>query len=258
MNSTNGKPRLTLVGAGPGDPELITLKGIRAISSADYILYDALVSKELLDNAKASATIIFVGKRSGNHKYAQEEINEMIVLLAGHDKHVVRLKGGDPYVFGRGYEELEFAEQHGLEVDVIPGISSAVAVPSLAGIPLTRRGVSESFWVVTGTTRRGALSNDIRLVAQSSATAVVLMGMSKLAEIMDVFTWSGKANTAVAIIQNGSTPDEKLIKGKVNDIVDKASDSGIGSPAIIVIGEVADLKEEAIATSLKRNKLLVA
>ena len=234
--------KLTLVGAGPGDPELITLKGIRALQQADVVMYDALVHPDLLDHCRPDALKVYVGKRRGAYSCMQEDINPLIVHYAQQYGHVVRLKGGDSFVFGRGFEEIEFARQHGIETAVVPGLSSSYAVPASAGIPLTTRGVSESFWIVTGTTKAGQLSADLQLAAQSSATVVVLMGMHKLAEIMAVFAGHGKANTPVAIIQNGTLPEERTVVGQVHDIEQKAADSQIDNPAIIVIGEVAALR----------------
>jgi len=245
------KPKLTLVGAGPGDAELITLKGIKAIQSADYILYDALVNPALLEHASPLATQIYVGKRASNHTYSQSEINEMIVVFAGDDKHVVRLKGGDPYIFGRGFEEKSYVEQHGLEVEVVPGISSATAVPALAGVPLTERGVSQSFWVLTATTKSGELSRDIHLASHSSATVVVLMGMKKLAEIVAIFQQAEKGDTPILIIQNGTLPQEKKAFGTIDSILQETERTQVGAPAIIVIGEVA--KHGAEAGLLKRE-----
>ena len=237
-------PRLTLVGAGPGDPELITLKGIRALKSADIVLYDALVSKEILENIPAGIPSLCVGKRAGAHSYRQEEINELIVEFAYLYGHVVRLKGGDPFVFARGSEEVAFAESQGVKSCVVPGISSALAVPASLNIPVTARGISESFWVVTGTTREGVLSEDIRLAAQSSATVVILMGLNKVQEIMEQFVLFGKHDSPVAIIQNGTTPDQKSVIGNVSTIADLAIRSGIGSPAIIVVGEVVNCHQK--------------
>lgn len=233
--------KLTLVGAGPGDPELITLKGIKALQAADVVMYDALVAPELLDYCRPNALKVYVGKRRGAYSCMQEEINPLIVHYAQRYGHVVRLKGGDSFIFGRGYEEMEYARQQGIETEVIPGISSSYAVPASAGIPLTTRGVSESFWVVTGTTKEGQLSRDLQLAAQSSATVVVLMGMHKLAEITAIFEQNGKGETPVAIIQNGTMPDEKTAVGTVTTIVDVAARQAISSPAIIVIGDVAGL-----------------
>lgn len=233
--------KLTLVGAGPGDPELITLKGILALQQADVVMYDALVAPELLDYCRPDALKVYVGKRRGAYSCVQEDINPLIVHYARQYGHVVRLKGGDSFVFGRGYEEIEYARQHGIDTAVIPGLSSSYAVPASAGIPLTTRGVSESFWVVTGTTKAGKLSADLRLAAQSSATVVVLMGMHKLPDIMALFAASGKAETPVAIIQNGTLPEQRSIVGRVDNIVARTLESGIDNPAIIVIGEVAGL-----------------
>lgn len=234
----NVSPRLTLVGAGPGDAELITIKGIKAIEEADVILYDALVNRELLKYAKRDAKIIHVGKRADNHTYKQHEIHSLIAKFAFSYGHVVRLKGGDPFVFGRGHEELVFAESLGIETFLVPGISSSIAVPELQKIPLTKRGTNESFWVITGTTRSGKLSADIKLAAQSSATVVILMGMKKLKEIREVFSYYGKKETPFAIIQNGSLPDEKIGVGTVDEIEITATREKLGAPAIIVIGEV--------------------
>ncbi|HEX6890035.1 MAG TPA: uroporphyrinogen-III C-methyltransferase [Chryseolinea sp.] len=231
-------PKVTLVGAGPGDPELITVKGINAIKSADVVLYDALVSSEILDIIPQGVPSLCVGKRAGSHSFKQEDINELIVEYAYLYGHVVRLKGGDPFVFGRGSEELAYAEAHGVSSYVVPGLSSALAVPASINIPVTARGISESFWVVTGTTKSGEVSSDIALAAQSSATVVVLMGLNKIQDIMEQFQRHGKNETPVAVIQNGTLPNQKNIIGKVSTIVELASHAHIGSPAIIIIGEV--------------------
>lgn len=234
-------PKLTLVGAGPGDAELITLKGIKALSEADVILYDALVNTELLKYTQKKAKRVFVGKKAGLHVYSQEEINKMIVEYALTYGHVVRLKGGDPFVFGRGHEELTYAEAFNIEVEVIPGISSSIAVPELQAIPLTKRNVSESFWVITATTSKGELSKDIYEAAKSNATVVILMGMRKLKEIAEVFISSDRSETPAAIIQDGSLKEEKIGISKVRDIVKMAEENNLSSPAVIVIGEVVSL-----------------
>jgi uroporphyrin-III C-methyltransferase len=233
-------PKVTLVGAGPGDPELITIKGINAIKSADIVLYDALVSTEILDLIPRGVPSLCVGKRAGAHSYKQEEINQLIVEYAYSYGHVVRLKGGDPFVFGRGSEEIEFAEAHGLSTFVVPGISSALAVPASIKIPVTARGISESFWVITGTIKSGEISNDIALAAQSSATVVILMGLNKIKDIMQQFQLHGKNETPVAVIQNGTLPNQKNIIGKVSTIAELTSQAYAGSPAIIIVGEVVN------------------
>lgn len=232
------QPKVTLVGAGPGDPELITLKAVLALNKADVVLYDALVDPVLLDHAPDSALKIFVGKRVGKHSFPQEDTNQLCVSLAKKHGHVVRLKGGDPFVFGRGSEEIEYIEAFGISTEVVPGITSAIAVPASAGIPVTKRGVSESFWVITGTTSAGELSKDLALAAQSTATAVVLMGTRKLAEISQVYREYGKSDLPIAIIQSGTTRDEKIVAGHISDIVQKAAESKVEAPAILIIGEV--------------------
>lgn len=236
--------KLTLVGAGPGDPELITVKGVKAIAKADVILYDALVHPDLLDYATESCEKIFVGKQVGVCQFKQEDINNLIVTNALQGKHVVRLKGGDPFVFGRGHEELKYAQASDIPVEIIPGISSAYSVPELQRIPLTRRGINESFWVITGTTRDHKLSTDVRYAAESSATIVVLMGMRKLSEITEIYKSVGKKDMPVAVIQQGSTANEKLALGTVSTIVDEVTKHQVSSPAIIVFGEVVTLHPE--------------
>lgn len=235
------QPKVTLVGAGPGDAELITLRGLRALRSAGVVLYDALVSEALLEEAPASAPRLFVGKRAGQHRYRQEQINQLLVQSALLYGHVVRLKGGDPFVFGRGHEELTYVKKFGIETAVVPGISSCIALPELQGVPVTRRGLSESFWVLTGTTRRGTLSDDLALAAQSTATAIILMGMRKLQEIAALWSSFGRGDTPVLVIQNGSLPNERRVLGRIDDIADRVEEAGLGSPGIIIIGEVAAL-----------------
>jgi uroporphyrin-III C-methyltransferase len=234
-------PKLTIVGAGPGDAELITVKGINALSEADVVLYDALINPELLDYAPAQALKVFVGKRNNNHTYTQAQINAKIVEYSHKYGHVVRLKGGDPFVFGRGLEEIKYAELFDIETAVVPGISSSVGVPGLNGIPVTHRGISESFWVITGTTSSGKISKDVEKAAQTDATVVILMGVSKLSQIVEIFKQAGKGKTGAAIIQNGTLPNENIAIGNVNTIRDIAAEKEIGSPAIIVIGEVVKL-----------------
>ncbi len=250
------KPLLSLVGAGPGDPELITLKALKTLASADVILYDALANDKLLKHASASAIKVFVGKRYGCHALSQDEINILIGEYAFSHGHVVRLKGGDPFVFGRAQEEIDFAHKMGIPVNIVPGISSALAVPAMQMIPLTSRGVAESFWITTGTTRSGDISNDIRLAAQSTATVIILMAMSKLEQIMEIFAEHGKSNTPVVIIQDGTTDKEKMITGMVKDIVFRAEHAGITNPAIIVVGEVVNINSALLREKINELKLV--
>ncbi len=234
-------PKLTLIGAGPGDPDLITLKGVRALEQADIVLYDALVHPALLAHAPESAERVFVGKRRGRCEFSQPEINHLIVQYAHEYGHVVRLKGGDPFVFGRGYEELAFAQDCGVETAVVPGLSSSYAVPALAGIPLTTRGISESFWVLTGTTKDHQLSNDIRTAVRSEATLVILMGMKHLPEIVALLAGVGRAETPVGVIQSGSWEQERVAVAPACDIVEAVEQGQLSNPAVIVIGDVVRL-----------------
>jgi uroporphyrin-III C-methyltransferase len=231
-------PKLTLVGAGPGDVDLITVKAIRVLKTADVVLYDALVNEELLEYINADAEIIFVGKRRGCYRYQQEQINELIVALANSKGHVVRLKGGDPFIFGRGAEEMEYAASFGIETAFVPGISSSLAVPAYQNIPLTKRGSSESFWIITGTTKDHKISSDVVLAAKSNATVVVLMGMGKLPEIIALFQRENKHNLPVAIIQNGTRANEKVGIGTVDTILEIVKEKALSNPSIIVLGEV--------------------
>ncbi len=235
---TTISPKLTLVGAGPGDADLITVKGVQALLAADIVLYDALVNAELLKYVPLGIKKIFVGKRKNKHAYSQDQINALVIDFAFEYGHVVRLKGGDPFVFGRGHEEVLYAEQFNIETEYIPGISSCIAVPGLAGIPVSHRGTNESFWVITGTTGAGKLSADLKLAVQSSATVIILMGLSKLEEIVELYLQHEKQDTGIAIIQNGSLPSENMAIGTIDTILDIAKDERIGSPAILVIGDV--------------------
>lgn len=235
------EPRITLVGAGPGDPELISLKGVNALKAADVVLYDALVSEELLAYAPQNATKVYVGKRSGDHSFSQEAVNKLMIDYALNYGHVVRLKGGDPFVFGRGGEELDFAASYSIPTQVIPGISSSISVPGLAGIPVTHRGASESFWVVTATTATGEISNDLLDAAKSKATVVILMGLKKLDEITAIFKAQGKHRLPAAVISKGSTKEEKTVVGVVSTIAEVVLDEKIEAPALIIIGEVVAL-----------------
>jgi len=251
--------KLTLIGAGPGDPDLITLKGIKALQKAKVVLYDSLAHPSLLDYCPADCIKILVGKRFGKTSCSQDDINSLIVEYATQYGEVVRLKGGDSFIFGRGYEEIIYAAQHGIESEIIPGISSSYAVPALVGIPLTSRGISESFWVITGTTKSHLLSKDLSLAAQSTATVVILMGLHKLDEIVAIYAQIGKTDEPIAIIQNGTLENQKIVTGKISNIQPLAKISEIASPAIIVIGQVAalpDLSLEHVQALIKKENLL--
>ena len=236
------KGKLTLVGAGPGDPELITLKGVRALKEADVVLYDALANEQLLEHAP-NAEKIFVGKRRGMHKFIQEKIQELIVEHAIQGKHVVRLKGGDPFIFGRGAEELKYVLDKGIDFNIVSGVTSAIAAPASFGISLTQRGVNESFRVITGTTSDVELSEDIEAAAGSNVTIVVLMGMSKLEKIVNAFLAHGKNDIPVAIIENGTWDKERLAIGKIETILEIINQKGLTNPSMIVIGETVKESE---------------
>lgn len=251
MSKLSKPTRISLIGAGPGDPELLTLKGARLLGEADVVLYDALVSEELLDLAPVHATRHFVGKRAGNHRYTQDDINLLLVQQALTHGHAVRLKGGDPFVFGRGHEEMLYAQALGVPVTVVPGISSCIAVPELQGVPLTRRGFAESFWVITGTTRERGLSGDLALAAQSTATVVILMGIRRLAEIAALFAAHGRSATPAMVIRNGSLPGESCVLGTVADIAERVAATPSSGPGIIVIGSVVALHAELVHAAQK-------
>ena len=238
------KSKLTLVGAGPGDKDLITFKGIKVLQRANVVLYDALVSLDILDFIKPNAIKIFVGKRGGKPSFSQEKINQLIVSYALIYGEVVRLKGGDPFIFGRGYEEIAFAEKNGLETEVVPGISSSTGLTAINNISLTQRGISDGFWVLTASKVGDGFNNDIVLAAQSNSTVVILMGVRKLAQIVDVFKGYGRYELPVLIIQNGSRPDQKLVRGNISTITYLAEQSEVAAPAIIVVGEVLNQTSE--------------
>ncbi|MDH5827016.1 uroporphyrinogen-III C-methyltransferase [Sphingobacterium faecium] len=232
---------LFIVGGGPGDPELITLKAYRVIKRANVILYDNLINKELLKLAPKYCKLVYVGKQPYGTYTPQEVIHELIKEYVETNKVVVRLKGGDPFIFGRGFEEVLFAEKHGIPVHYIPGISTMQAT-GLSDIPLTHRGVSESMWVITGTKKDGSLSKDLRCAINSSATVVIYMGMKKLEEIAAIYAEAGMGDMPAAIIQHASLPHQKKVVCAVRDLVLAAANGGLTYPAIIVIGLVVGVK----------------
>lgn len=233
------KGNLTIVGAGPGDPDLITLKAIKAIKKADIILYDALVNTDILEY-NSLGKHFFVGKRKGAHSFKQSEINQMLINFVLEGKDVVRLKGGDVSVFARATEEIDYAAQHDITTHLIPGISSFTGIAAAHRIPLTRRCQYESIWVTTGYTCDGRPSQDIALAAQSSATIAILMGMTHLKELMQLFAKYKPQNYPVAVVQNGTLPNEKWIKGTVKNIASRVSEAGITNPATVFVGPAVE------------------
>ena len=236
--------KVYLTGAGPGDVELLTIKALRIIKKADVIIYDKLANPELLDEAKDDVELIFVGKERGNHSVPQDEINEIIYQNALKYKTVVRLKGGDPFVFGRGGEEALYLKQRDIKFEIIPGVTSAISVPAYAGIPVTNRGITPSFRVVTGHRK---ISDNIANINWSSfiedETIIFLMGLHNIELIVTKLIEVGKAkNYPCAIISEGTTKNQKVITGTLEDIVSKSKDAL--TPAIIIVGEVVKLRED--------------
>jgi uroporphyrin-III C-methyltransferase len=235
------EPRITLVGAGPGDPDLLTLKGVKALNTANVVLYDALVNEALLNHAPEHSIKVYVGKRSGDESFSQELVNKLMIDYALNYGHVVRLKSGDPFVFARGYEEIDVAESYSIPTEIIPGISSALGVPGLQKIPMVYSNLSESFWVVTGTNAAGEISPDLFVAAKSNATIVVLMGIEKIAAIAEIFKAEGKADLPVAVIENGSSSTENVVVGIVDTIEELIEEKRLASPALLVFGSVVSL-----------------
>ncbi len=236
--------KVSLIGAGPGDAGLITVKGMECLKRADVIVYDRLACDALLQYAKADAVLIYVGKKAGAHSVRQEEINRILVGCAKKYTRVVRLKGGDSFVFGRGGEEIEALERENLPYELIPGVTSAVAAPESAGIPVTHRGVSHSFHVVTGHTKDGreALAEDFEILAKAKGTLVFLMGLANLEWIAAGLTACGMAaDTPAAVIADGTLPQEICVKGTLADIAKRVRRAGLQSPAVIVVGKTAAL-----------------
>lgn len=233
-----------LVGAGPGDPELITVKGLRCLQTADVILYDRLVNPALLSYSQPHAHLEDVGKAPQRHRRSQEEINDLLISYAQQGRMVVRLKGGDPFVFGRGGEEAQALAAAGVPFVVVPGITSAVSVPAYAGIPVTQRHLAQSFTVVTGHSAYpdDPLGVDWQDLPQQG-TLIILMGVRHLRQIMVLLQENGRAGTVpVAVIEQGSLPQQRVVIGTVADIADRVHD--IRSPAITIVGDVVKLHDE--------------
>ncbi|KAL5760542.1 hypothetical protein ACOSQ2_019380 [Xanthoceras sorbifolium] len=239
-----GPGNVYLVGTGPGDPELLTLKAMRVIQKADLLLYDRLVSNDVLDLVGPNARLLYVGKTAGYHSRTQEEIHELLLSFAEAGATVVRLKGGDPLVFGRGGEEMDFLQQQGIQVKVIPGITAASGIAAELGIPLTHRGVANSVRFLTGHSRKGG--TDPLFVAENAAdpdsTLVVYMGLSTLPSLALKLMHHGLLpNTPAAAIERGTTPQQRVVFAELKDLADKITSSELTSPTLIVIGKVVSL-----------------
>jgi uroporphyrinogen III methyltransferase/synthase len=235
--------QVVLVGAGPGDPDLITVKGLRWLRRADVVVYDQLVGPALLEEAPAEALRIFAGKSAGRHYLEQSAINAILIHHAEAGRLVIRLKGGDPFVFGRGGEEVLACAQAGVTVEVVPGVSSALAVPAAAGIPVTHRGLASSFAVVTGHEDPGKPESvvDWERLAAAVDTLVILMGVGAFPRIARRLLAAGRsAATPVAVIHRGTTEAEETLVGTLGDIAVRATQ--LQSPAVIVIGEAVTFR----------------
>lgn len=238
--------KVYLIGAGPGSIDLITIKGFKIIQSADVIVYDRLANPRLLNYKREDAELIYVGKTPNHHTLKQEEINELLVKLAKEGKVVARLKGGDPYVFGRGGEEAELLRTHNILFEVVPGISSSIAAPSYAGIPVTHRNVAVNFTVITGHENPSKSTSQInwKRLAEDNGTLIFLMGVSNLEKIVFELIENGKSReTPVALIQWGTRPEQRVVTGTLETIVSVVRSSGITSPAIIIVGEVVKMRD---------------
>ncbi len=235
--------KVYLTGAGPGDIDLLTVKALRVVQQADVIIYDRLANPDILVQAKEGCEFIYVGKEDSHHTIPQDEINEIIYQNALKYKNVVRLKGGDPLVFGRGGEEGMYLHERGIEFEFIPGVTSAIAVPEYAGIPVTHRGVTVSFRVVTGHESRKEKSQIPWENYKTDDTIIFLMGLHNLDKITQKLIEIGKPKDhPVAVISKGTTPEEKTVVGTLEDIYEKAKD--LPTPALIVVGEVVKLRDQ--------------
>jgi uroporphyrinogen III methyltransferase/synthase len=240
--------RVVLLGAGPGDPDLLTLRGAALLRNADVVVYDSLVARELLDLAPAHAERVDVGKRSHDAVTGtQEEIQRLLVERARAGKLVVRLKGGDPFVFGRGGEEASACRAAGVAFEVVPGVTSALAAPAFAGIPLTDRRHAASFAVVTGHRDPGRPWTSIRFdqIATGADTLVILMGMKNLAKITETLIAHGRAaQTPAAVVMEGGTPRQRVVTAPLGEIAERAREAGLAAPAVVVVGDVVRLRDE--------------
>lgn len=242
---TSGRGMVYLVGAGPGDPDLITVKALRCLRLADVVLYDRLVSPDLLAEARPGAVLIYVGKGTDCHILAQEEINTLLITYALQSRVVVRLKGGDPFIFGRGGEEALALANAGVPYEIVPGVSSAIAVPAYAGIPVTHRDYASSVTIVTGhevSPCESEQSINWEALARTGGTLVILMGVKALPHLSQrLITYGLDPETPAAVIQRGTTEQQRVVTGTITDISERAKRANIGAPAITVIGAVVSL-----------------
>ena len=239
--------KVYVVGAGPGDPELLTLKAVRLIREADVVVYDRLIPREALDYTRPGAELVYAGKAPGRHALRQEEINRLLYSKACEGKTVVRLHGGDPYVFGRGEEECLYLVERGVECSVVPGITSVIAGPAYAGIPVTSRGVASSFAAATGREAPGKERRHVyygRLM-KAVDTLVIVMGVGNLENIVREMLEEGvDPRLPVAVVEKAATPEQRVVTGTLETIVEEARRAGVTSPAVIVFGETVRLRDK--------------
>ncbi|MDF2989196.1 MAG: uroporphyrinogen-III methylase and Uroporphyrinogen-III synthase [Eubacterium sp.] len=248
----NGK--VYIIGAGPGDYKLLTLKAVEAIKKSDVIVYDRLIDSKVLSFADHNAEFVYVGKQPQRHQVPQKEINKILLKYAGEGKTVARVKGGDPFLFGRGGEECDYLHKNGIEYEVVPGITSAISVPAYAGIPVTHRECASSLHIITGhqSAEKESAENkenmplcDFETLARQEGTLVFLMGVKNIADISTGLMSSGKSGeTPAAVIENGTRPEQRIISGTLTNIVEKCEQYRVKSPAVIVVGEVVNLAEK--------------
>src|SRR5690554_5082646 len=244
-NPNNSAGEVALVGAGPGDPELLTLKAWRLITNAEVVLYDRLVSPEIMALIPESAEKIHVGKQRANHTLPQDQINQRLVDLARDGRKVVRLKGGDPFIFGRGGEEIETLAQAGVRFQVVPGITAASGCSAYAGIPLTHRDYAQSVRFLTGHLKEGSPELPWRELVYENQTLVLYMGLVGLERICAQLIAHGqRADMPVALVSKGTTPEQKVVVGTLADIASKVSEHQIQAPTLTIIGEVVRLREQ--------------
>jgi uroporphyrin-III C-methyltransferase len=234
-----------LVGAGPGDPELLTLRALRIIGDADILVYDQLVSDAILALVNPAAERIYAGKQRGNHAVPQDDLNQLLVKLARTHKRIVRLKGGDPYTFGRGGEEVETLRENGIPFEVVPGVTAAAGVAAYAGIPLTHRNYAQACVFVTGHLKDGSMNLDWPGLARRRQTVIIYMGLHGLSYLCEQLIAHGlPTDWPAAIVQQGTTPNQRTVTGTLTTLPALAESAGLKAPTLIIVGEVVRLKDK--------------
>jgi uroporphyrin-III C-methyltransferase / precorrin-2 dehydrogenase / sirohydrochlorin ferrochelatase len=242
---SNKQGKVYIVGAGPGDPELLTLRALRLMNEADAVVYDQLVGEGILALVPDRAERIYAGKKSGNHSLPQDELNKLLVGLARRGRKVLRLKGGDPFVFGRGGEESQFLAEHGVPFEIIPGVTSASGAACYAGIPLTHRDYAQACIFVTGHAKKGGCELDWSMLARPAQTVVIYMGLGQIREICAGLIEHGRSpDTPVAVVEHATTDAQRVILGTLRTIAGKCTRRKVRTPSLIIVGEVVDLHDK--------------